>query len=322
MNKIKYDLIHRIYDDTTLTSDELNMIIYLAKNGDDLGSVRGIYYKEYARELRVSHAQFYNILNSLEEKGYIIKEKNYREDIDVCLTKNIFVVPGEDYEPVAEYRDYLNLNMKLFEDAEFYELRVYAKKLLLALLVKAVNDKARRQKVGIPAGKTYSKVFHVPLRQYDIYAEKLHITKRMAKSYFREIKKWVSTYNDSLYTDTDIITVQENAVGKPEISVSERGKTAVRKKTDRFDSDLTFIKMLCRRHRVESDDTGLTDAAQLVSQYDNGARKIGQNIRSIAERAVKAAGGTLSAAGLNRYINSYIANASENMLRNRLCGSI
>lgn len=306
MNKLKYGLIHKIYDDTSLTNDELNMIIWIAKNADDFGTVTGIYYKEMAKELSVCHSQFYNILSSLQEKGYIKKSKEYSTDINIIMEENMFIVPDEQGNPVVEYKDYLNLNMSIFEDKEFYSLKVYAKKLLLALIVKAVNDRARRKKTG---GRTYAKIFHVPANLYHVYAEKLHVTIRMIKSYFKDISKWISMYNDKEFTSAEIISVQEKALKKSEIFVKEKGKTIIRKKTDRFDGDLTYIKMLCRRNNVESDNESLTDAAMLPSQYQNKAKEIGQNIWSIIERAVSSIGSTLSAAGLNKYISNYVANA-------------
>lgn len=309
MNKLKYDLIRKIYDDTSLTSDELNMLLWIAKNADDFGTVTGMYYKEIAKELSICHSQFYNIINSLQEKGYIKKSKEYRFDMDIMMEKNMFVVPDENYEPVVEYKDYLNLNISIFEDKEFYSLKVYAKKLLLALIVKAVNDRARRNKAG---GRTYAKIFHVPANLYHVYADKLHVTIRMIKSYFKDISKWISLYNDKEFTSTEIISVKEKVISKPEIFVKEKGKTAIRKKTDRFDSDLEFVKMLCRRRDIESDEESLTDAAMLLSQYQNRAKEIGQNIRSIAERTMSSIGSILSAAGLNKYISNYIANAKSN----------
>lgn len=311
MNKIKYDLVRQIYDDTSLTSDELNMIIYLAKNGDDFGTVQGVYYKECAKELSMCDSQFYNVINSLQEKNYIIKTKEYHQDMDITLNNNMFIYPDDKGNPVEDYRDYLNLNMKLFEDKEFYSLKVYAKKLIIALIVKTVNDRARRSK---RAGKTYLKVFHVPARQYQIYADKLHITRRMIKQYFKDIEKWVSTYNDSIYTDTDIISIQENAMKKPEVVVSQKRKSVIRSKTDRYNSDLTYVKMLCRRNKMEYENESLSDAAMLLSQYQNKAKEIGQNIRSVAERMLRAIGNTLSAAGLNKAISNYFANQSTRML--------
>ena len=311
MNKLKYDLIRKLYDDTSLTSDELNMIIWLAKRTDDFGTVTGMYYKEISRELSICHSQFYNIINSLQEKGYIKKSKEYRSDMDIMMEENMFVVPDPDehYEPVVEYKDYLNLNMSIFEDQEFYSLKEYAKKLLLALIVKAVNDRARRNKAR---GRTYAKIFHVPANLYHVYADKLHVTIRMIKSYFKDISKWISLYNDKEFTSTEIISIKEKAISKPEIFIKEKGKTTTRKKTDRFDSDLAFVKMLCRRRNIESDDESITDAAMLLSQYQNRAKEIGQNIRSVVERTMSSIGSILSAAGLNKYISNYIANAKSN----------
>ena len=309
MNKLKYDLIRKIYDDTSLTSDELNMILWIAKNADDFGTVTGMYYKEIAKELSICHSQFYNIISSLEKKGYIKKTKDYSTDMNITMEENMFIVPDEQGNPMVEYRDYLNLNMSIFSDNEFYSLKVCAKKLLLAIIVKTVNDRARRKRNG---GKTYAKIFHVPINMFKIYADKLHVTIRMIKCYFKDISKWISIYNDNEYTATEIISVQEKVIKKPEILVKEKGKTTIRKKTDRFDSDLAFVKMLCRRRNIESDDESITDAAMLLSQYQNRAKEIGQNIRSIVERTISSIGSMLSASGLNKYISNYIANAKNN----------
>ena len=309
MNKLKYDLIRKIYDDTSLTSDELNMILWLAKNADDFGTVTGMYYKEVSKELSVCHSQFYNIISSLQKKGYIKKSKDYSTDMNITLEENMFIVSDDRGNPVTEYRDYLNMNMSIFEDSDFYSLKACAKKLLLAIIVKTVNDRARRKKNG---GKTYAKIFHVPIKMFKIYADKLHITIRMVKSYFKDISKWIIIYNDNEYTSAEIISIKENAIKKPEIFIKEKGKTVIKKKTDRFDSDMTFIKMLCRRRNMESDEESLTDAAMLLSQYQNRAKEIGQNIRSIIERTISSIGSTLSAAGLNKYISNYIANAKSN----------
>ena len=314
MNKLKYDLIRKIYDDTSLTSDELNMLIWIAKNADDFGTVTGMYYKEISKELSVCHSQFYNIINSLQEKGYIKKSKDYSTDMNITMEENMFIVHDEQGNPTVEYRDYLNLNMSIFDDSEFYSLKAYAKKLLLAIIVKTVNDRARRKKNG---GKTYAKIFHVPINMFKIYADKLHVTIRMIKSYFKDISKWISIYNDNEYTAAEIISVQEKVIKKPEVFIKEKGKTNIniRKKTDRFDSDLTFIKMLCRRRNIENDEESLTDAAMLLSQYQNRAKEIGQNIRSIAERTISSIGSSLSASGLNKYISNYIANAKNNEVK-------
>lgn len=314
MNKLKYDLIRKIYDDTSLTSDELNMLLFLAKNADDFGTVSGMYYKEVSKELSICHSQFYNILNSLQEKGYIKKSKDYSTDINITMEENMFIVPDDRGNPITEYRDYLNMNMSIFSDSEFYALKACAKKLLLAILVKTINDRARRKKNG---GKTYAKIFHVPIKMFKVYADKLHVTIRMIKSYFKDISKWISIYNDNEYTSAEIISIKENAIKKPEIFIKEKGKTVIKKKTDRFDSDMTFIKMLCRRKTIDSDEESLTDAAMLLSQYQNKAKEIGENIRSIAERTISSIGSMLSASGLNKYISNYIANAESNAAKEK-----
>ncbi len=308
MNKMKYRLIHRIYDDVSLTSDELNMILWLSKNADDSGTVRGVYYRAYAKELSICNSQFYNLLKSLKEKGYIFCEKEYKDDIDITLLDNCFLTSGEDDEPLPDYRDYLNLNMEIFSDMDFYSKRVYAKKLILAIIVKTINDKARRKKFY---RKTYSKTFYVPANEFKVYKDKLHVSMRMIKKYFKEIEKWVSSYNDSVYTEKDILSIREKDLSRPYVYLSSRHGMEHKQKPDRFDSDVTYIKMLCRRGNIDYDNVSIDDAAILITQYNNRATALKKNIRSIFEKALGAIGNILNAAGLNKYISNYLANNSN-----------
>lgn len=306
MNKIKYDLLKTIIYDTKLTNDEINMLIYLAKVCDELGTVEGVYYQEYCNDYNISYSQFYKLLKNLENKGYICVEKMYKEDLDITLLNNSFIEPGEDYEPVAVYKDYLNLNMKIFEKKSgFFELKSNAKKMLLHILVQGINNAARANKNRkFDEGKAYAKIFRVSGRIYNTYANILNVSKRMIKMYFEDIKKWLSFFSNKDIS-RDILTVKEEEIKKPDIQVTEHKEIILKKKTDRFDSDLLFIKKHCRRYKIEVDGQALCDTAMLVSQYQNKTKQVKHDIRmEIIEAITKCCVNLLSPPSVNRFLSN------------------
>lgn len=306
MNKIKYDLLKTIIYDTKLTNDEINMLIYLAKVCDDMGTVEGVFYKEYCYDYKISYSQFYKLLKNLENKGYIFVEKMYREDVDITLLNNSFIEPGDDYEPVAVYKDYLNLNMKIFEiTSGFYDLKSNAKKMLLHILVQGINNAARANKNRkFDEGKAYAKIFRVTGRICCTYSNILHVSKRMVKQYFNDIKKWLSFFSNKDIS-RDILTVKEEEIKKPDIQVTEHKEIILKKKTDRFDSDMMFIRKHCRRYKLEADGQALRDTAMLVSQYQNKAKQINHDIRmEIIEAITKCCVNILSASSVNRFLSN------------------
>ena len=296
MNKISHILLEKIYKDKKMTSDELSFMIYLGHIADDYGYARGVYYKDAVEEMGISVSQFYAVKKRLEERGYISCNKEYVEDIDITVHGNSFFIEDEEGNKIACYRDYLNLNRKVFGKG-FYKLKVNAKKLLLHIVVRGLSAKKRT--------KGFAKLWHVPKSEYTIYSRKFGISKRMIKEYFKDIEEWVSVYSEE-GNPFDIITAKEEALAAPKVQIGCSAGRKVIQKQDRFDSDVHFVKKHCRRNRIEADEDELNDAAGLISQYINKATKLCLDVRSVFIEALQAT--TVQAHIIARAINKYISN--------------
>ncbi len=309
MNKLRYDIIKRISGDFTITNDEFNMIIFLAKVCDDWGEVQALYYKYYIETMDISKSQFYKIKKSLEQKGYISCSKKYIEDIDICLNWNSFEeyvnddVSGDENGLVAKivYKDYMNLNREMFEfGSDFYNLKVNEKKILLELIKQSDNNKARiERKYQL---KAYSKIFRKPMKMIADFASMLDVEVRTVKSYFEKLNKWIST---CIVQGSEIVTIAESEVRNPKIKITDNKVLKSKDKPARFDSDYNYIKNHCRRYKIDYDKQSLIDTANLVSQFINKAKEVKKDsfyevieaIHSLEEKL-------LNAAAINRYISN------------------
>lgn len=112
-----------------VTGIELDLLLYLSKIQDQFGNIKGLYYKDVCKELNCCKQSFYNALQGLETKGYILINFTYKEQNywDLTILDNIFISEKDDK------KRYLNTNRKIFNNDRFRSLRVNEKKLLLKL---------------------------------------------------------------------------------------------------------------------------------------------------------------------------------------------
>lgn len=147
-----------------LTSREVDFLLEIAGSLDDGGNVYGVYYKDICRKIGISCQKFYDILNSLQDKGLIIFEKGSYYDFNVHLAGNDFR-DGEQ----ARSEGYLKLGDKDFSSAKFRKLKAGGKLILLYLL-RFRNGK------DMPGGEFCGK-----------FAAWLGVKVRTVKEYLREI---------------------------------------------------------------------------------------------------------------------------------------
>lgn len=76
MNKMKRNLVFKILN-SNITSYEFDLIIFLTTIQEEDGTVASIYYKNIKDNLKCSVATVYNIINGLEKKGFVKKEKKF-----------------------------------------------------------------------------------------------------------------------------------------------------------------------------------------------------------------------------------------------------
>ena len=307
MNKMTRQLNRKIRQDSSLSSDEISLIHMLCKVCDDFGWTRGVYYRYAAEELKICRSQFYRLVKSLKKKGYIKTEKNDISDMDIFVCENSFVVNGNNMEPMAEYKDYINLNMEVFNE-KFYQLKGIEKRILYALTDETVTTNASRKKNG---KHLTGKIFRIHSKIYKSFAETFGVKVRTVKEAFKNLKDYISVYYDEEYTGKDIITIKSSILSKPLVWITEKGKQVQRKKTDNMDSYMECVKMLCRRRNIEADIQSITDTAGLMVQYKNKAQAKGIGITGAIAKAIDAVGSILNAAGVNKYISNYLANAKD-----------
>lgn len=309
MNKMKRQLNRKIRQDSSLSSDEISLIHMLCKVCDDFGWTRGVYYRYAAEELKICRSQFYRLVKSLKDKGYIRTEKNDISDMDIFICDNSFVVYADDenMEPVTEYKDYINLNMEVF-NGQFYQLKGIEKRILYALTDETVTTNASRKKNG---RHLTGKIFRIHSKIYKSFAETFGVKVRTVKEAFKNLKDYISIYYDEEYTGKDIITVKSSLLSKPLIWITEKGNQVQRKKTDNMDGYMECVKMLCRRRNIEADIQSITDTAGLMVQYKNKAQAKGIGITGAIAKAIDAVGSILNAAGVNKYISNFLANAKD-----------
>lgn len=123
MYKLKNTYIDRMISNK-LTSNEIDFILHIAMYQDETGRVISVYYKDICAAISVSNQGFYNILNSLRDKGMISYEKKHRADIQVTLL-------GNDFSDRNFENGYLKVAGFDFGSKKFKELKAGAKLLYL-----------------------------------------------------------------------------------------------------------------------------------------------------------------------------------------------
>ena len=196
MQKLSSELVKRILG-AGLTQAELANLLQIGRIQDDSGRVRGLSYKYTCEILKKCNQTFYNAKEGLEKKGFIQTKKDNRLDIDVYILNNNFY--DKDFS-----KGYIDLQMKIFDDEDFYKLSANEMALALDLLRMKYNDATIRQ--GKPTKEfieKYKKTFHVTERTIRRYLHNLktyfEITCFNHKYFFKLKKKWKKNTKDPDY---------------------------------------------------------------------------------------------------------------------------
>lgn len=176
MRKLKGSVIDKLIEQK-LTSAEVDFVVWLSRFKDVTGLVRGVYYKDICSDLHISSPQtFYNIKNSLEEKGIleISKNENCHGDWDIRIRGNDF--SQEDVRQGGKIQNYLNMGLSVFYRQEFYQMKAN-EKLMTLLYLKIAH-------VGSPN-------YHIGTQQFfKKYTSLFGVTERTLRNYLTGIKKF------------------------------------------------------------------------------------------------------------------------------------
>lgn len=123
MYKIKNSYIDSMIKQKT-TSKEIDFLLYIASFQDEYGMVNSVYYKDVCDSIGCSVQTFYDVLESLRNKGLISYTKLNAADISVTFLDNDF--SARDYSC-----GYLKVASKNFQDKKFRDLKAGSKLLYL-----------------------------------------------------------------------------------------------------------------------------------------------------------------------------------------------
>lgn len=167
MQKLKYTIINRILNEQ-LSGVEIDILLYIARYQDETGKVSGVYYQDIVSATFNHKTQIYRAIKNLENKKFILREKNNRYDMDITILDNDFT--GKNFRG----NGYMRVNKKIFLNGDFFRMKAKEKILTLQLIKNcnsAANDTytVRRTKFL----EMYRDIFGVQIRSLGNYIKTL-----------------------------------------------------------------------------------------------------------------------------------------------------
>lgn len=229
MQKLKNIIVDKLFN-SNLTSTEINVLIFISQFQGARGNVMGVYYKDVRKNINCSIQAFYNAINGLKNKGFIMIQKESYYDMDILILDNDFS------RSEAHTEGYISTGYDLIQREEFYSLKAGEKTLLL-FLFKLIGSAKGKVSIGVK-------------KLYKILEETMGIKKRCVQNYLKSLKKFLN------------INISE---GKYWFTVKKKKKI----ETDRGAFSSNMAKVVCRRNRAVTSHRTFKDTVDLIYQYCN-----------------------------------------------------
>lgn len=253
MQKLANKIIDKMLA-ATLNSKEIDFFIYISRFQDERGHISGVHYKDVCENMHMSYQEFYNVKQSLEENGFIRCEKTNRIDHDITILGNVYA--GREQEYLSE--GYVNTNHNIFNHPDFFTMKAGAKLLALKFVQLGFAGTSGRYEIGVK-------------RFYDKYTELLGVTRRVIRSYLKELKDFFSIgIKDKKYYITPKKIVRKRAYAKTEMMNYREHN----------------VDVICRRNRIKVKSKERQKVIDLLAQYKNIAPAMGKNPVDALARAV------------------------------------
>lgn len=252
MQKLKNSILAKMIA-AHLTSKEIDFLIYVSRFQDDNGCVSGVHYKEVCENMHMSYQGFYDVKNSLIEKGFIKCEKSNRIDHDITILNNAFL--SED-----DIRSgYINTNHNIFFNEEFFALKAGAK--LLAMEIMKLSY-AGTGECRIGTTKFYEK-----------YTKLFGVSKRVMRVYLMALKPFFSIgIKDGIY------------YMRPKRNVYRE----MRQASENQNFAEHNVEVICRRNKIkEMTVKEKKDVCTLIGQYRRIALEAHKDIIEALSRAIE-----------------------------------
>jgi hypothetical protein len=217
-------------------------LIYVIRRSNDHGTARGIYYLDACEACRMSIQTFYDVLDTLTQKG-IITYTRVKDDYDITVFNNDFSYEGACNE------GYINVSREIFDGEAFRKLKAKAKLLLLIFMRNTLQGKCTYE-IGIN-------------NFYKVYMELLGVTKDILRMYLHTLKQFFNIHRQD---------------GKYFVKVLKgKMKKLVVAETDQFRSHAVDVDS--RRSGIrEVDEIAKKEIMILYQQYGKYAKNYGVDI--------------------------------------------
>lgn len=255
MKKIKDELIKKIYK-SNLTQDELLFLLHIFQISN-IDGVANIYYKDIANTIDCSISNFYNVICNLKIKGFIDITK-----CGECKQEITIKVLNNNFNTKSKFKNYIDLNSKIFDIGLLKNLRAGSIKLLLYSIFRISKQKSRVN------SNNYNKLIYKNIKSICL---ELNISERMLKEYFIELNK-AKILNLSIKEDKNnktfkLIEINNDLLVKPTIEITEKSETVIKDENSIHRYYTNIIKNFCRRKNITYTERNLNDVAILMNQY-------------------------------------------------------
>lgn len=203
--RLKIKNLNRLINEN-ITNAELSLYLYIAQRINFKGIMTNLKMSETIKTCNFSKQTFYNVLYSLQEKGFLIIQKNREVDYDIILIDNQFKNEKDTSEP------YMNLNFDFLDDIEFYNLPKNIKRILLRIL----SMKKNRMKMTKDTLKEYD-VFYI-LEKLEKY---LNITRKFNGTYILDLKYKYRNKNKNIFFKHYYHTIK-NIISKTNLAYAQK----------------------------------------------------------------------------------------------------
>lgn len=231
----------------TVSKTAMNVFLQLVRYQNRYGKVHGAYYRFFMETLGFKSKQtFYNVLEKLEEKGLLSLIHTSHGDYDI-------VVKNNTYENQKK-KDYINLNRKIFQSREFFEMKAHEKYMLIDIMRSTQLNRGVRV-IGVEEFyQKYQKIFGV--------------TKRIVREYLATIRQyfkvWIKNGNYHIrFIGGELFEEEtEKKINKKNNKIYRVPKSGTQQKRE-YDAIV-----LLRRHKMAaSKESDVDDLAELMVQY-------------------------------------------------------
>lgn len=238
----------------TVSKTAMNVFLQLVRYQNQHGKVHGAYYRFFMRTLGFKSKQtFYNVLEKLDEKGLILIKHTTHGDYDIIVKNNT-------YENQKK-KDYINLNRKIFQSREFFEMKAHEKYMMIDMIRSTQLNRGLRV-IGVE-------------EFYQKYKEIFGVTKRIVREYLATIRQyfkvWIKSGNYYIqFIGGELFEEEtEEKINKKNNKSYRVPKSGTKQKRE-YDATV-----LMRRHKMAtSKESDVSDLAELMTQYRPTINKI------------------------------------------------